>query len=79
MGVGQLQKCAVNGLPVACNADGNNPAEINITKQAKEGRNMLEVILAQPSSVTPLESWKEGSGALHRRSLADEPAHAARA
>ena len=49
----------VNGLPVACNADGNNPAEINITKQAKEGRNMLEVILAQPSSVTPLESWKE--------------------
>ena len=49
----------VNGLPVACNADGNNPAEINITKQAKEGRNMLEVILAQPSSVAPLESWKE--------------------
>ena len=49
----------VNGLPVACNADGNNPAEINISKQAKEGRNMLEVILAQPSSVAPLESWKE--------------------
>ena len=49
----------VNGSPVAYNADGNAPAEINITRQAKEGRNMLEVILAQPSSVAPLESWKE--------------------
>ena len=68
----------VNGLPVACNADGNNPAEINITKQAKEGRNMLEVILAQPSSVTA-RKLERGSGARHRRSLADEPAHAARA
>ena len=61
----------VNGRPAACNADGNNPAEINITKQAKEGRNMLEVILAQPSSVAPLESWKEApapaiGGAWHR-------------
>lgn len=49
----------INGRPVAYNADGNDPSEFNITKQAKEGRNTLEVILTQPSAVAPLESWKE--------------------
>ena len=49
----------VNGLPVACNADGNNPAEINLTKLTKEGRNSLEIVVAQPSPTAPLESWKE--------------------
>lgn len=49
----------VNGKPVAYNADGNSPAEFNITRQAKEGRNTIEIVIARPSSTAPLESWKE--------------------
>ena len=49
----------MNGRPAAYNADGNTPAEFNLTKLAKEGRNTLEVIVAQPSPTAPLESWKE--------------------
>ena len=49
----------VNGRPAACNADGNTPAEFNLTKLTKEGRNSLEIVVAQPSPTAPLESWKE--------------------
>lgn len=49
----------INGRPAAYNADGNSPAEFNITKLAKEGRNTVEVILAQPSPTALLESWKQ--------------------
>lgn len=49
----------VNGKPVACNADGNSPAEFNLTRQVKEGQNTLEIIIAQPAPTAPLESWKE--------------------
>ena len=49
----------VNGRTAAYNADGNAPAEFNLTKLTKEGRNTLEVILAEPSPTAPLESWKE--------------------
>ena len=51
----------VNGRPAACNADGNTPAEFNLTKLTKEGRNSLEIVVAQPSPTAPLESWKEAS------------------
>lgn len=49
----------VNGRTVARNADANVPAEFNITRQAREGRNTLEIVVATPSAVAPLESWKE--------------------
>lgn len=48
----------VNGQAVAYNSDGDLPAEFNITKYAKEGRNTLEIVVASPSTVAPLESWK---------------------
>lgn len=49
----------INGRKVAYNADANVPASINITKQVGEGRNSIEVIVAQPSPTAVLESWKE--------------------
>lgn len=49
----------VNGKPAAYNADGNSPAEFNITRQTKEGRNTIEIVIAAPSATAPLESWKE--------------------
>lgn len=52
----------VNGRRVAYNADGNCPAEFNITRQVKEGRNTLELLLANPSTLAPLESWKNPGG-----------------
>ena len=48
----------VNGEAVAYNSDCNAPAEFNLTRHAKEGRNTLEVILSSPSKVERLESWK---------------------
>lgn len=55
---GDYEVC-INGQPAAYNADGNSPAEFNITRQAKEGRNTIEIVIAQPSPTAPLESWKE--------------------
>ena len=49
----------INGRKVAYNADGNAPAVINITKQVGEGRNLVEVIVTQPSPTALLESWRE--------------------
>lgn len=49
----------VNGQTVAYNANGNAPAEFNVTKAAKEGRNTLEVAFREPSQTAALESWKE--------------------
>lgn len=51
----------INGRKTAYNADGNTPATINITKQVGEGRNLIEIIVAQPSPTALLESWKEAS------------------
>ena len=48
----------VNGEAVAYNSDCNAPAEFNLTRHAKEGRNTLEVSLSSPSKVERLESWK---------------------
>ena len=48
----------INGGTVAYNSDCNAPAEFNLTRHAKEGRNTLEVILSSPSKVARLESWK---------------------
>lgn len=48
----------VNGEEVAYNSDGNLPAEFNLTKFVREGRNTLEIVVASPSQVAPLESWK---------------------
>ncbi|MBE6182631.1 MAG: hypothetical protein E7148_08095 [Rikenellaceae bacterium] len=50
----------VNGRRVGRNANPNQPAEFNITRYAKEGRNTLEIVLADPSAFTPMESWKSG-------------------
>lgn len=49
----------VNGRTAAYNADGNAPAEVDLTKLAKEGRNTLEVVLSEPAVAAVLESWKE--------------------
>lgn len=49
----------VNDRPAAYVADGNNPAEFNITKLTHEGRNKVEIRVVQPSPTAPLESWKE--------------------
>lgn len=49
----------VNGSTVAYNANGNDPAEFNITRYAKEGRNTLEIIVSDPSKTAVLESWKK--------------------
>ncbi len=48
----------VNGRSVGRNANPNQPAEFNITRYAKEGRNELEIVLANPSTLAPMESWK---------------------
>lgn len=48
----------VNGQPVAYNANPNAPADFNLTKYAREGKNALELRLATPSPGAPLESWK---------------------
>ncbi len=49
----------VNGLEIAYVPDGNTPAEFNVTRQVKEGRNQLEIRLNNPSPIAVLESWKE--------------------
>lgn len=49
----------VNDRPAAYVADGNNPAEFNITKLTHEGRNKVEIRVVQPSPTALLESWKE--------------------
>lgn len=51
----------LNGKTVAYRADGNLPVEIDLTRSAKEGLNRLEISLHAPSSVAPLESWKQPS------------------
>lgn len=51
----------VNGNAVAYNSDCNAPAEFNLTRYAKEGRNTLEVVLGTPSKVARLESWKNSN------------------
>lgn len=53
----------VNGRRVARNANGNTPAEFNLTRYVREGRNRLDLILTQPSDAAPLESWKEAGAA----------------
>ena len=49
----------INGRKAAYNADGNAPASVNITKLVGEGRNLVEVIVSQPSPTAILESWRE--------------------
>lgn len=48
----------VNGKTVAYVSDCNAPAEFNLTRNTKEGRNTLEIVLSNPSKVARLESWK---------------------
>ncbi len=68
----------INGGTVAYNSDCNAPAEFNLTRHAKEGRNTLEVILSSPSKVARLESWKKRCRTRHRRGMGHEPADIAR-
>ena len=49
----------VNDRQAAYVADGNTPAEFNITKLTHEGRNKVEIRVMQPSPTAVLESWKE--------------------
>lgn len=55
----------VNGHRIGYNANGSVPAEFNITPHVEEGRNTIELVLAEPSALAPLESWKQ-----HARELA---------
>lgn len=52
-------RISINGQEVAHNNDGNTPAEVNLTRYVKEGRNTLEIRLADPAATAPLESWKQ--------------------
>ncbi len=49
----------INDREAAYVADGNAPAEFNITKLIHEGRNTVEIRVVQPSPSALLESWKE--------------------
>lgn len=49
----------INGRRAAANADGNSSADFNLTRLVKEGRNEVEIRLADPSSMAVIESWKE--------------------
>ena len=49
----------INDREAAYVADGNAPAEFNITKLVREGRNTVEIRVVQPSPSALLESWKE--------------------
>lgn len=49
----------INDRQAAYVADGNSPAEFNITKLTREGRNQVEIRVVNPSPTAPLESWKE--------------------
>lgn len=51
----------INGRRTAVNRDGNSPADYNITKRVKEGRNRVEIVLNRPSDLAPIEGWKTGS------------------
>ncbi len=48
----------LNGVPIAFNADAGAPAEFNLTKQAKEGRNQIEIELSAAPATAALESWR---------------------
>ncbi len=48
----------INGRRAAVNADGNTPADYNLTKFVKEGRNEVEIRLTTPATMTPIEGWK---------------------
>ena len=64
----------INGRTVAYNADGNAPADFNITKYVREGHNEIEVALSSPSPAAPLESWKkEAAPAIGAAWLASRP------
>lgn len=49
----------INDRQAAYVADGNSPAEFNITKLTHEGRNQVEIRVITPSPTAPLESWRE--------------------
>ena len=48
----------INGRKVGYDANGNNPAEYNITKYVEEGRNRVEIVAAESAHGALLESWK---------------------
>ncbi len=48
----------VNGRLVGRSADGNTPADFNVTRHAREGRNEVEIRPSAPSQTAVLESWK---------------------
>ncbi len=51
----------INDRTVGYNANGNNGADFNITRQAREGINTLKIILSDPAETAPLESWKSAA------------------
>ncbi len=48
----------VNDRRVGYNANGNAPAEFNLTKFVKEGVNHVEIRLDDSAAAAPIESWK---------------------
>lgn len=51
----------VNGREVAYVADGSVPAEINVTRAVKEGRNEVEIRLRATPALAQIEGWKSGA------------------
>ena len=67
----------INDREAAYVADGNAPAEFNITKLIHEGRNTVEIRVVQPSPLGSARKLEGESRTDARRHLAPEPAHAA--
>lgn len=51
----------INGHRIGRNADPNTPADFNITKQVREGRNHIEILTSTDSALAPVEGWKKGT------------------
>lgn len=51
----------VNGKSAGYHADPNFPADFNVTKISREGKNQLAIRFTEPSEMASLESWKQPS------------------
>lgn len=64
----------IGGRTAAFVADGNAPAEINVTRMVREGRNELEIVVDTPAPTAALESWKsDPAPAVGRAQVLSQP------
>lgn len=53
----------INGRRIAYNADPNTPSDFLVTKRVQEGRNHIEIKLADTSELQAIEGWKHPNDA----------------